>query len=148
MFNYIDYLHVLSVLWDIFTTKKDGPTINLKACKITWNHRLRHNDGNQNQDKTVLSLFGAQGSHRLEKYLNIQDCLENSLKLKFALKSTWKKKHSKALKSPWILTFTGGFNSDFGVLNQYKIVAPLFGAAYAAPNKGTEIYTNYLKLIS
>ena len=29
-----------------------------------------------------------QGSHRLEKYLNLQDCLEKSLKIKFALKST------------------------------------------------------------
>ena len=29
-----------------------------------------------------------QGSHRLEKYLNIQDCLEKSLKIKIALKST------------------------------------------------------------
>ena len=29
-----------------------------------------------------------QGSHRLEKYLNIQDCLEKSLKIKFVLKST------------------------------------------------------------
>ena len=29
-----------------------------------------------------------QGSHRLEKYLNIQDCLEKSFKIKFALKST------------------------------------------------------------
>ena len=28
-----------------------------------------------------------KGSHRLEKYLNIQDCLEKSLKIKFALKS-------------------------------------------------------------
>ena len=32
----------------------------------------------------------SQGSHRLEKYLNIQDCLEKSLKIKFALKSTGK----------------------------------------------------------
>ena len=31
-----------------------------------------------------------QGSHRLDKYLNIQACLEKSLKIKFALKSTWK----------------------------------------------------------
>ena len=31
-----------------------------------------------------------QGSHRLEKYLNIQDCLEKSLKIKFALKSNGK----------------------------------------------------------
>ena len=29
-----------------------------------------------------------QGSHRLEKSLNIQDCLEKSLKIIFALKST------------------------------------------------------------
>ena len=35
-----------------------------------------------------------QVSHRLEKYLNLWDCLEMSLKLKFALKST-----GKALKS-------------------------------------------------
>ena len=29
-----------------------------------------------------------QGSHRLEKYLNIQNCLEKSLKIKFAMKIT------------------------------------------------------------
>ena len=29
-----------------------------------------------------------QGSHRLKKYLNIQDRLEKSLKMKFALKCT------------------------------------------------------------
>ena len=29
-----------------------------------------------------------QGSHRLEKYLSIQDYLEMSLKIKFALKNT------------------------------------------------------------
>ena len=46
---------------------------------------------------------------------------------------------TKVLKSPLILPFTGGFNSVFGDLNQYKIVVPLFGAAYAAPNKGTTI---------
>ena len=31
-----------------------------------------------------------QGSHRLEKYISKQDCPEKSLKMKFALKSTWK----------------------------------------------------------
>ena len=36
-----------------------------------------------------------------------------------------------------ILPFTGRFNNVFGDLNQYKIVVPLFGAVYAAPNKGT-----------
>ena len=37
----------------------------------------------------------------------------------------------------------------FGGLNEFKIVVPLFGAAYAAPNKGTTIfYSNFLKLIS
>ena len=73
----------------------------------------------------------------LEKYFNIQDCLEKSLKILFALKSTWK--HSNALKSPCILPFTGGFNTVFGDPYEYKIVMPLFGAAYAAPNKGTTI---------
>ena len=66
------------------------------------------------------------------KYLNIQDCHEKSLKIEFALKVL--EKHSKALKRPWILPFARGFNTDFEGLNQYKIVMPLFGAAYAAPN--------------
>ena len=39
---------------------------------------------------TFNSFHVEQGLHRLEKYLNIQDCLEKSLKIKFALKSTWK----------------------------------------------------------
>ena len=38
--------------------------------------------------KTIFQLF--QGWHRLEKYLNVQDCLEKSLKIQFALKSTGK----------------------------------------------------------
>ena len=35
-------------------------------------------------------LLPKQGWHRLEKYLNIQDFLEKSLKIKFALRSTGK----------------------------------------------------------
>ena len=51
--------------------------------KTTWGHIISH----------IYSDYRnlvKQGSHRLEKYLNIQDCLEQSLKIKFALKSTWK----------------------------------------------------------
>ena len=81
-------------------------------------------------------IYGKQGSHRHEKYLNIEDCLEKSLKMKFALKSTWKTLKGLAKSN---LPFTGGFISVFGALNQYKIVAPLFAAAYASPNKGTTI---------
>ena len=47
-----------------------------------------------------------QGSHRLEKYLNLEGLLEKSLKI------------DKNLE-------------------KYKIVVPVFGAAYAAPNTGT-----------
>ena len=36
----------------------------------------------------ALNSLWLQGLHRLEKYLSIQDCLEKSLKTKFALKST------------------------------------------------------------
>ena len=63
------------------------------------------------------------------------------LKSPWKLHLSWKvlEKLSKALKSPWILPFKGGFNTVFGYLNQYKFVVSLFGAAYAAPNKGTTI---------
>ena len=42
-----------------------------------------------------------QGSHRLEKYLNLEGFLEKSLKMKFALKSTGKSHKSleKSLNS-------------------------------------------------
>ena len=84
-----------------------------------------------------LHLTVIQGSHRLEKYLNIQDCLEMSLKIEFALKVL--ENHSKALKSPWILLFSVQLSTVDRDLNQHKIVVPLFGAAYAAPNKSTTI---------
>ena len=45
--------------------------------------------GRKESNQTHKSLL-KQGPHRLEKYLNIQDCLKKSLKIKFALKSTWK----------------------------------------------------------
>ena len=35
-------------------------------------------------------LQSKQGPHRLEKYLNLESCLEKSLKIKYALKSTGK----------------------------------------------------------
>ena len=47
-----------------------------------------------------------QGSHRLEKYLNIQDYLENSLKIRIASKSI-----GKTLKGPLILLFSVGLSS-------------------------------------
>ena len=42
--------------------------------------------------KERVKISVLQGSHRLEKYLNMLDCLERSLKIKFALKSTGKTK--------------------------------------------------------
>ena len=82
-------------------------------------------------------FFHSQGSHRLEKYLKIQDCLEKSLKIKFALKSIWKT--LKSIEKSLNFTIYRGFNTVFEDLNQYEILVPLFGAAYAAPNKGTII---------
>ena len=77
----------------------------------------------------------SQGSLRLKKYLNIQDCLEKSLKIKVALKNTL-----KGLEKSFNFTICKRIqHSVFLGLNQYKIVVPLFGAAYAAPNKGTII---------
>ena len=73
----------------------------------------------------------------LEKYLNLESFLEKSFKIKSALKST--RKSLKSLKSPWILLFSVGLSNVDRDLSQYSIVVPLFGAAYAAPNRGTTI---------
>ena len=54
-------------------------------------------ESNQTNKQNNAAL-DQQGLHRHEKYLNIQDCLEKSLKIKLALKVL--EKHSKAMKSP------------------------------------------------
>ena len=56
------------------------------------------------QKSHLIGSMG-QGSHRLEKYLNLEGFLEKSLKIKSALKST-----GKSLKD-----FEKSFNSTFSV---------------------------------
>ena len=84
-----------------------------------------------------------QGSHRLEKYLNIQYCLEKSLEIKFALKTT--RKTFKGLEFYHLQEDSTLF---FGGLNQYKI-----GCLYLVQHmlhqvKAPQFYTDFLKLIS
>ena len=76
-----------------------------------------------------------QSLQRLEKYLNLEGFLEKSLKINHALKSTGKsgKDLEKSLNSSIFV----GINTVDRDLNQNKTVVPLFGAANAAPNKGT-----------
>ena len=50
-----------------------------------------------------------QGSHRLEKYLNLEGFLEKSLKIKYALKTTGKS--CKGLEKSLILLFSVGINT-------------------------------------
>ena len=52
--------------------------------------------GRKESNQTNNNLLYEQGVHRLEKYLNIQECLEKSLKIKIALKST-----GKNTERPW-----------------------------------------------
>ena len=71
--------------------------------------------------------------HKLEKYLNIQDCHENKICLEKYLKNT--QRPCKFLEYYHLQEDS----TRFGGLNQYKIMVPLFGAAYAASNKDTII---------
>ena len=63
--------------------------------------------------------------------------LEKSFKIKSALKSTGKS--LKGLEKSLIRLFSVVLDTIDRDLNEYKIVVPLFGAANAAPNKGTAI---------
>ena len=73
-----------------------------------------------------LNLYSLQGSHRLEKYLNLEGFLEKSLKIKSALKSTGKSLKSLEKSLDSTIFSVGLVDRE---LNQYKIVVPLFGAA-------------------
>ena len=87
--------------------------------------------------KGCCQLQAKAGFAQAWNYLNLNGFLEKSLKIKYALKSTGKS--FKAFKSPWILLFLVRLTTVDRDLNQYKIAVPLFGAAYASPNKGTTI---------
>ena len=50
-----------------------------------------------------------QGSHRLEKFLNLEDFLEKSLKIKYALKSTGKS--LKSLEKSLNYTISAGLST-------------------------------------
>ena len=63
-----------------------------------------------------------QGSHRLEKHLNIEGFLEKCT----------------------VFLFSGGLNTINGNLIQYKMVVSLFVVAYAAPNKVATILYQFL----
>ena len=69
--------------------------------------------------------------------MNSEGFLEKSLKIKSALKSTGKS--LKSLEKSLNFTISIGLSTVDRDLNQYKIVVPLFGAAYTAPNIGTTI---------
>ena len=68
--------------------------------------------------------FNTQGSHRLEKYLNLEGFLEKSFKkFKSALKSTGKA--LKGLEKSLNYFFSVELNTVYRDLNQYKIVVLL-----------------------
>ena len=66
------------------TFKKKQFLGTLLECQVVW---IQIRTDYQQMTKVTTSKE-RKGSHRLEKYLNIQDCLEKSLKIKLALKST------------------------------------------------------------
>ena len=63
----------------------------------------------------LLNVITCQGSHRLEKYLNLEGFHEKSLKIETASKSTGKS--LKGLEKSLNLLFTVGFNTVDGDLN-------------------------------
>ena len=109
-----------------------------KQVSMTWKRHSHRPQASLQHCKQCL--------HMLEKYLDIQVCLEKSMKIKFSLKSTLRT--LKCLKKSLNFTIDRRIQLCFGDLNQFKIVVPVFGAAYAAPNTCTTISNNYLKLIS
>ena len=84
-----------------------------------------------------LDSIYRQGSHRLQKYLNLEGFLEKSLKIKSAWKYTGKS--LKSLEKSLNFSIFCILNTVDRDLNQYEIVVPLVDAANAAPNKGTTI---------
>ena len=73
----------------------------------------------QNLRRSTTTVV-VQGEHRLEKYLNLEGFLEQSLKIKSALKNTGKS--LKGLEKSLILLYSVCLRTVDRDLNQYKIV--------------------------
>ena len=73
---------------DISTASKEDTTDGNRASGEATNGENTGDPdqakGDTGQQKGKRHCFQQQGSHRLEKYLNTQDCLEKFLKIKFA----------------------------------------------------------------
>ena len=69
---------------NIMNPYQTAPLVHI-VCKIDYLMKISRRQKSYN---LMAAIIVVQGWHRLEKYLNIQDCLEKSLKIKFALKST------------------------------------------------------------
>ena len=117
----LDWNYLVTLLWEIF---RNCPLKNPHLCMFSPNCFV-----------DLIFHFALAGFAQTWK--NLEGFLEKFLKIKSALKSTEKslKSLEKSLNST---IFCRTKHSDID-LNHYKIVVPLFGAAYAAPNKGTTI---------
>ena len=109
--------------------------LTFSSSKLTfWKKKKFRNTPISTWQKLQLTSRARTGFKSTWIYRTVLKVLENYICLEKYLKDT-----QKTLKSPWILPFARGFNTVLRDLNQYKIVGPLFGAAYAAPNEGTTI---------
>ena len=87
----------MALCYDVVSKKKESiirvqvewknPSLTISVCHPSASLVMPIGDPRDEFYYPTLTLM-IQGSHRLENYLNIQDCLEKSLKIKFALKST------------------------------------------------------------
>ena len=72
----------------VYCNKNDKNAMTKQGMKLRLRHKIRSVAPLDCYSCMKREFMHMQGLHRLEKYLNIQDCLEKSLKIKFVLKST------------------------------------------------------------
>ena len=74
------------------SNNEDEPWYLCRLCrsKVSWSDIVDHVVSVYHRMSFIVSNYSVQGSHRLERYLNLEGFLEKSLKIKFALKSTGK----------------------------------------------------------
>ena len=125
--QYLAWTFCIHILWS-FTFPESGILAERSATKIQFGLQL-------------LVVPCEKALYRVRTGLKSTWIWRTFLKSPWKLNLPWKvlENLSKALKSAWILLFSVWLSTVDRGLNQYKMVVPIFGAAYAAPNKGTSI---------
>ena len=143
--HFLDMLPIMQLIVSLDVLRYSSCKARPSSCKFLQCWVLLCTRGPKTSQMCSIGEISGRVRTGLKSTWIYRTVLKNPWKLNLP----WKvlEKHSKALKSPWILPFTEGFNTVFGDPNQYKLVCFYLVQHMLHQIKAPQFYTNFLKLL-